>query len=128
MSFLKQDTISGRLTKIFEDAFDVTDRIREIDDGYEIYFNRAKQRYEVYKNFERQAVIPFDELDERTVLYLRKTRVENAEETIKEIDSENRRIEEAIERAQKDEREYKLGHLVKYLENDRAYVPRYDEL
>lgn len=128
MSFLIQDVTDGKLVKIAEDALNVADRIREIDEGYEIYYNRAKNRFEIYKKGERQAVLPFDELDERTVTYLRKTRIENAEELIEEIDSENLKREQSIERAKKDEREYKLGHLVKYLENDRAYVPRYDEL
>lgn len=128
MSFLIQDVTDGKLVKIAEDALDVADRIREIDEGYEIYYNRAKNRFEIYKKGERQAVLPFDELDERTVTYLRKTRIENAEELIEEIDSENLKREQSIERAKKDEREYKLGYLVKYLENDRAYVPRYDEL
>lgn len=128
MSFLIQDVTDGKLVKIAEDALDVADRIREIDEGYEIYYNRAKNRFEIYKKGERQAVLPFDELDERTVTYLRKTRIENAEELIEEIDSENLKREQSIERAKKDEREYKLVHLVKYLENDRAYVPRYDEL
>lgn len=128
MSFLIQDVTDGKLVKIAEDALDVADRIREIDEGYEIYYNRAKNRFEIYKKGERQAVLPFDELDERTVTYLRKTRIENAEELIEEIDSENLKREQSIEREKKDEREYKLGHLVKYLENDRAYVPRYDEL
>ena len=128
MSFLIQDVTDGKLVKIAEDALDVADRIREIDEGYEIYYNRAKNRFEIYKKGERQAVLPFDELDERTVTYLRKTRIENAEELIEEIDSENLKREQSIEHEKKDEREYKLGHLVKYLENDRAYVPRYDEL
>ena len=128
MSFLIQDVTDGKLVKIAEDALDVADRIREIDEGYEIYYNRAKNRFEIYKKGERQAVLPFDELDERTVTYLRKTRIENAAELIQETDSENLKREQSIERAKKDEREYKLGHLVKYLENDRAYVPRYDEL
>lgn len=49
MSFLIQDVTDGKLVKIAEDALDVADRIREIDEGYEIYYNRAKNRFEIYK-------------------------------------------------------------------------------
>ena len=52
MSFLIQDVTDGKLVKIAEDALDVADRIREIDEGYEIYYNRAKNRFEIYKKGE----------------------------------------------------------------------------
>lgn len=75
------------------DVFNVEARLKEIDDGYEIYFNLKMNRYEVHnKNQKRDTfclVVPFDSVDARLVSFVRKTRVERTAKLIEEIEKEN---------------------------------------
>lgn len=116
------------MIKITNDVFDICKRIKEIDEGYEIFYCTEKQRFEVHKGGELQSVLPFDKLDARTVLYLRKTRVENCLRLIEEIDNKNLEITSAIENEFKDKRNYKVKNLIGYLEKNKSYVPSYDEI
>lgn len=71
------------LIRIRADALDLCDRIREIDPDYRLFYNREKERFEVYLDEEgkrRTAVLPFGQLDARTERYLRETRVERADQ------------------------------------------------
>ena len=75
--------------KINNDLFDIAWRIKEIDPRYEIYFETESQKFTVWAEGKRQLTLPFENLDERTLVYTSKTRVENMEEVIREIDSGN---------------------------------------
>ncbi len=79
--------------KINNGLFDIASRVKEIDPRYEIYFETETQKYTLWADGKRQLTFPFENLDERAVLYARKTRVENAEEIIREIDSCNEKHE-----------------------------------
>ena len=79
------------------DVFNIEARLKEIDDGYEIYFNLKMNRYEVHnKNQKRDTfclVVPFDSIDARLINLVRKTRVERTAKLIEEIENENREKE-----------------------------------
>ncbi|MGN0771846.1 MAG: hypothetical protein ACI4MI_04605 [Christensenellales bacterium] len=85
-----------KLIAIDNDLFDVAARIKSIDDNYQIYFNRGSGSYELH-NLRcyptKQADIPFARLDCRTVDWVRKTRVQNMEELIAEMNRHNEKIE-----------------------------------
>ena len=111
------------LIKIFHDVFDICDRIKEIDDGYFIVFNTSSNQYEIH-NF-KQKVTTFciscpNGLDSRVITKLRKTRVENIDKVLKEIEESNKKIEENIKNKQKDESEYKLREMFDYA-NKKEY-------
>lgn len=79
--------------KINNDLFDIASRVKEIDPRYEIYFETETQKFALWANGKRQLVFPFENLDERALLHTRKTRVENADEIIREIDLYNEKHE-----------------------------------
>lgn len=81
------------LQRIRHDLFGIAKRLKSIDRRYELFFNRKKNRYEIYANGAMQMTLPFERLDARTLTYARKTRLENLEKIIAEIEEENARLE-----------------------------------
>ena len=81
------------LERITHDLFDIAKRLKGMDRRYKLFFNRKKNRYEIYANGAMQMALPFERLDARTLSYARKTRLENLEKIIAEIEKENARIE-----------------------------------
>nr|DAW50298.1 MAG TPA: hypothetical protein [Caudoviricetes sp.] len=81
------------LQRIGHDLFGIAKRLKSIDRRYELFFNRKKNRYEIYANGAMQMALPFERLDARTLTYARKTRLENLEKIIAEIEEENARLE-----------------------------------
>ena len=83
------------MIEITNDLFDIAWRLRSVNDSYRLYYNTRKQRYEV-RNFDTRVlefVVPYDELDARTVEYARYTSVQNANELLEEIERNNARAE-----------------------------------
>ena len=68
-----------KLEKINHDLFDISKRLKSIDRRYDLFFNRKKNRYEIYANGAMQMALPFERLDARALSYARKTRLENLE-------------------------------------------------
>lgn len=79
--------------RVVSDLYDIADRLKEIDERYELYFNRAFKRFEVFANGALQIAAPFDRLDGRLLELVRSTRLEYAERLLKDIDESNRRLE-----------------------------------
>lgn len=84
--------------RIENDLYGIADRLREVDDRYEVYYNRRLGRFEVHAGGVLQVAVPFDRLDARTVEHVRRTRVERARAVLDEIDRANRAAEEAARR------------------------------
>ena len=83
----------AKLIKIENDVFFIANRLKEIDDSYEIYYNTHLNCYEVHSNKQIKNTycfkVPFDFLDERTIHYARKTRYENMAQLLAEIERQN---------------------------------------
>ena len=67
---------NGKFIQVVSDPFDITNRIREIEDEYFILYNRYEKRFEVHSTAQpiRQTycfTVPFDTLDNRTLEYCR---------------------------------------------------------
>ncbi len=81
------------LIKIECDNFFICKRLKEIDRSYEVYYNLDDQAYEVHSNEQARNSycfkVPFDELDERTLVYAIKTRAQNRDKIIEEIEKNN---------------------------------------
>ena len=94
------------LKLITDDLYDIAARLRGVKESYVVYYNTEKERFEVHDS-ERNClefVVPYDELDARTVEYARYSRVENAKRIFEEVEEYNRRLDKeqasrAIERA-----------------------------
>lgn len=80
---------------ISHDLFNIAGRLRQIDPAYSLYRNAEQDRYEVFWYDKLAFVVPFDRLDERTLVYAKKTRRENADELEREIDEGNAAIAQA---------------------------------
>lgn len=81
------------LVKVLDDLYHIARRLKDIDERYELCFNRKLKRFEVYANGAMQVALPFDRLDVRALDYVRKTRLENLNVVLEEIEKNNARID-----------------------------------
>lgn len=86
------------LIKIENDCFFICQRIKEVEPSYEIYFNIDSSSYEVHSKTQVKNSycfkIPYSQLDDRVIDFAYKTKVENMDEIIKEIDKHNQLLYE----------------------------------
>lgn len=81
---------------IRNDCFNIAKRLKSIDKNYYIVFNKKLSRFEIhYKRLlnSLELILPFERLDKRTLDYVLRTRIENREKLIKEIDEYNEKLE-----------------------------------
>ena len=87
-----------RLLRLESDVFFITERLKEIDQSYEVYYNLETLSFEVHSSLQPHNSycfkVPYDCLDERTLFYALKTRSENRDLLIKEIEKNNQYIYE----------------------------------
>ena len=99
------------------DVFGVERRLREIDDGYRVFYNALKSRFEVHneKNKPNTLVLvsPYAELDSRLIRLVRSSRVERASEIFKEVEEHNEKIIEKQKRENQEKKSYTLDQLQK---------------
>jgi len=84
---------------IHDDVLGIATRLRMIDDGYFILFNIMSGKYEVHNTYNRgnnthSFTVPFNTLDVRTIDHCQKTRIENSDKLIKQMEEHNKRIDE----------------------------------
>jgi hypothetical protein len=90
----QQEKSGGKVRiKIANDLFDIADRIKELDRRYEIYFDTVKNKYLLTdEKGVVQLVVPYENLDARTLGYAYHTRAENADELEEEAEKHNDEI------------------------------------
>lgn len=119
------------LIKILGDVFDIVDRIREIDDGYFVVYNTRSHRYEVHnqKQFSSTFCITCDSgLNSTVIDKLRKSRIENIDRIMREIEENNQKIEEISTKRARDESSFKLKEMYDYAkqrEDDCDFLDSY---
>lgn len=82
------------LIEVKNDVYFIADRLKEVDENYFILFNTKKQHYEVHHKAQSDTyclTVPYAELDERTIVFVNQTRVENRDRLIRELDEENKK-------------------------------------
>ena len=88
----------GNLIEIENDCFDICKRLKNIDPSYKVFFNWMRNCFEVHSFLQAKSSycfsVTYSELDERTLDYALKTRSENRDKIIKEIEEHNKRVEE----------------------------------
>ena len=86
--------------QIFNDMFNISKRIKNIDRNYYVIFNISKQKFEVHNSSQIGSsyclTIPYDKLDERTLKLVLKTKSANIEEILEKIENDNNILENAI--------------------------------
>jgi len=87
---------------IENDPLFITDRLREIDNTYFVLYNLRLKRYEVHSSGQVGGSycfsLPFSSLDERMVTECLRTRRENIDKVIKQLDEENEKLEKRLVR------------------------------
>ena len=83
----------GKLIKIYSDVYFICQRLKKIDKSYEVYFNCEENSYEVHSKSQIKNSycfkVPYDQLDSRTLDYAVKTRIENRDKLLEEIELQN---------------------------------------
>lgn len=106
------------LVEILNDLFFIGARLKEIDDDYKIFYNTKKQKFEIHCMGQIGGsyclTVPYACLDARTIEFVRKTRVENREKLIDEIDRENLKNQEKNQKTILNEAKDKLFEQIKY--------------
>ena len=86
--------------EIKTDPYFVSQRLKEIDQSYYLVFNVLRGKYEVHSSAQVGCsyclTSPFEGLDERLLDLTKKTRRENLRQLLKEIDEENKKLENQI--------------------------------
>lgn len=81
--------------EIKNDLFDIANRLKQIDKDYFVLFNTSKKVFELHAKGQPYSsyclTFPYTELDERAVSLALKTRAENKDKLIKEMEEENQK-------------------------------------
>ncbi len=87
------------LIKITSDLFDIAARLKSVKPTYVVYYNTKFNRYEVYDGNSFAFVVPYGELDARTVDYAQMTSVHNAAKIFAEVERNNKTVTEQFIRS-----------------------------
>ena len=83
-------------TPVVTNVFWIPERLREIDDGYFVLRNHETKRFEIHHRGQPHntycLTVPYDELDERTLDLVQKTRICNAEKLLSAMEEHNQKI------------------------------------
>ena len=85
--------------KILHDVYNISKRVKEIDRYYYMVYDTSKQKFEVHNSKQVGSsyclTLPYDELDERSLKYVRKTQSANIDEILEQIENDNKLLESA---------------------------------
>ena len=105
-------------TPVVTNVFLIPERLREIDSGYFILRNHQTEQFEIHHSGQFHNTyclsVPYDELDERTLHLVQKTRICNVEKLISEMEEHNQKIANEQNKIS-DEATEKLRETVSYL-------------
>lgn len=121
----------NRRIMIENDLFDIANRLKAIDDGYYVLYDRLLKRYEIHNDKSRdslQLILPYSSLDARTVRHVAATQVVDPSRFINEIDEYNNRLETSKIATSMDIIGHKVKSLVEYEERTGKSAPAYDLL
>ena len=104
--------------EIKNDLYDIAERVKKIDERYRIFFDTKLQKFVVTVGALTAAVLPYEELDARTLAYLSYTRFENAERVAQDVDESNARLHENAVRSAQDELEDEFSHRLRVTETE----------
>ena len=103
--------------KIESDVFDVSKRIKEIDENYFIMFNLNNNKYELHCASQPNTYCfsyPYEDLDERFIDMIYKTNIANIDNIIEQIDNNNAKIENNVNSSVKDKSNFMLREIYKF--------------
>ncbi len=119
------------LRLISTNCYNIPERVRELDDDYRLYYNVRRNVIELHNlrhNPTFQLVLPYSQLDTRTIEYIRRTRVDKIINEIKEIDEYNNNLENKLINQTLDEIHEKTKRVINYMNRGGSQIPSYSEL
>lgn len=81
------------LINIKNDLYDISSRIKEIEENYSIKYDTEKEKYLLFRNGKYQLAFPFKHLDARALDYAWETRLENLDYMLKKVDRHNAELQ-----------------------------------
>lgn len=106
--------------KIDSDVFDIVKRIKEVDDGYYIVFDTAKNKYELHNRKQQSTyclTCPFGNLDKRLLDLIYKTNSRHIDKIIEEIDNNNKKVERNVYNNAKNTSDFMLREIYAFSNN-----------
>lgn len=106
--------------KIENDVFEITQRIKKIDEGYFIVFDTLKQRFELHNSEQVNTyclTVPYDNLDDRLIDLVMYSKIDNIDNIINEIDINNKVIEGKSINKLKDQTGYMIREIYNFCNN-----------
>lgn len=92
--------------QVKSDVYFITDRLKEIDSSYFVVYNNSSKKFELHSSDQLFTTycltFPYDTLDERAVLYARKSRSENREKLLREMEMQNEKLLKSIQKNSQD--------------------------
>lgn len=110
---------------IKSDLFNITKRIKQIDKKYFIVFNKKTKKFEVHykrNSSTLELVLPFDRLDKRTLDFVLKTKMENKQKLIEEMERNNQKLEDEKNSNMLNETTYKAKEMLRYAQSKTGDV------
>ena len=105
--------------ELYKDMYGIYRRLLEIDRGYVLVYNRKFKRFEVHNRNQKgntlAVVCPYEKVDKRLLVHVRRTRAERISKLIEKIEKENREIELSNEKTVKENANDRIKELVKRL-------------
>lgn len=86
------------LTEVTNDLFDVAQRLKSVNPNYKVYYNPQTDKFEVHDVSKPCGntltfIVPYNELDARTIDFALFTRVENAEKLFRDVEEHNNKMQ-----------------------------------
>lgn len=104
---------------IESNVYHIPERLREIDPEYFIVRNHKTHKFEVHhwgqKDGTLSLILPYDELDQRTIERVRSTRIEYIDRIISEMDKHNERLIASREKTVFDKSDQILREIHRYV-------------
>ena len=108
--------------EIKNDLYNVVSRLKKIDENYLVLYVKNRQVFEIHNKNQPFGTycltLPYKNLDKRAVDYVLKTRKENFDKLIKEMDISNKRLEQKENEELKYKAKYDLTSMLKYLQKN----------
>lgn len=103
-------------------TLDIPVRLKEVNRDFFVMFNTRLQKYEIHCASQPEStlacVLPFEELDNRTLVYVREFSRERTQNLAREIEEYNERLEKKRQAELLDKAGYKTREAFNYLRNN----------
>lgn len=118
--------VEGRFDRdhvpVVSHTMDIPVRLKELNGAFFVMFNVRTQKYEVHcadQPFDTLAcVLPFGQLDARTIQYVREHSSKRLETIAREIEEHNEKLVRRAEAEMLDKANYKMKETFNYLKNN----------